>query len=119
MFKLNEDNEYELEINEIKFVCESVEDDFEEIAVKIAECYEDKLQEIAEFMFEEDIEFYFGEMSSETLIQSLGAPLSDLGRETVTYLEHTLDDVHIIEFEYAGILDELFYLTIDGWVEGK
>lgn len=29
MFKLNEDNEYELEINGIRFVCESVEDGFE------------------------------------------------------------------------------------------
>ncbi len=114
MFKLNENEEYVAELNGVRFICESVEDGFEETAKQIAQCYEDKLQDIAEFMLEEGIEEVYGELDAEQIIDSLGAPLVDLDRELVVYLEHTLDEEHIIEFEFSGILDELFYLNIDG-----
>ena len=114
MFVLSRDGEYEAQFNDIRFVCETVEDDFEEMAVKIAEVYEDRLEQIAGFMLEEGITDFFGELTEEKIIASLGAPTIDLGRGLVTYLEHTFDQEHIIEFEFDGILDELFYLNIDG-----
>lgn len=114
MFTLNENNEYEAEINGIKFVCESVEEGFEETATNIAKVYESKLDSIAQFMIQEGISDFFGELTPKKIIKSLGKPTIDLGRYLVTYLEHTLDDVHIIEFEYDGLLNELFYLNIDG-----
>lgn len=115
MFTLNENNEYEAEINGVKFVCESVEDDYEETAAKIAEVYESKLDDIAQFMINEGISDFYGEFMPQEIINSLGKPTVDLERCLVSYYEHTLDDVHIIEFEYDGLLDELFYLNIDGW----
>ena len=114
MFTLNENNEYEAEINGIKFVCESVEEGFEETAANIAKVYESKLDSIAHFMIQEGISDFFGELTPQKIIKSLGKPTIDLGRYLVTYLEHALDDEHIIEFEYDGLLDELFYLNIDG-----
>lgn len=114
MFTLNENNEYEAEINGIKFVCEDFEEDYEETAAQIAEIYESKLDSIAQFMLDEGISDFFGELTPDKIIESLGTPTIDLERFLVTYLEHTLDEVHIIEFEYDGILDEFFYLNIDG-----
>ena len=114
MFTLNDNNEYEVKINGISFVCESVEEGFEETAASIAEVYESKLNDIAEFMLEEGISDFFGELTPEQIIKSLGTPTIDLERYLVTYLEHTFDDEHIIEFEYDGLLDEFFYLSIDG-----
>ncbi|MCH5193608.1 MAG: hypothetical protein J1F11_06575 [Oscillospiraceae bacterium] len=114
MFALNENNEYEAEISGIKFVCESPDESLEEAAAEIAGIYESKLNSIAEFMIDEGISDCFGELSPEKIISSLGKPVIDLERSLITYLEHTLDDIHIIELEYDGLLDEFFYLSIDG-----
>lgn len=114
MFTLNENNEYEAEINGIQFVCESPWEDYEETAVKIAEVYERKLDSIAQFMIDEGITDFYGELTPQEIIDSLGTPIIDLERCVVAYCEHTLDDEHVIEFEYDGILDELFYLSING-----
>lgn len=114
MFTLNDNNEYEAEINGIQFVCESPQEDYEETAVKIAEVYESKLNNIAQFMIDEGITDFYGELTPQEIIDSLGTPIIDLERYVVAYCEHTLDDEHVIEFEYDGILDELFYLSING-----
>ena len=115
MFKKNQYDEYEAVINGLTFVCEeepSKED--EETAEKIASVYKSKLKEIAEFLLDCDIEEFFGEMSEEELISSLGMPTVDIESQTVSYTEHELDDMHIISFEYEGILDEFMDLCIDG-----
>lgn len=65
-------------------------------------------------MIDEGISDFFGNLSPEKIIKALGTPVVDLNKGTVTYLEHTFDDVHIIEFEFTGLLDELFYRNIDG-----
>lgn len=113
MFILNSDDEYQLDIAGIIFVCESVEEDYELRAKRIALCYKDKLPQIANYMLK-DIKQCYGEISCEDLIASLGTPLIDLTRNTLTYLEHKLDSVHILEIEFGGDLDEFFYFSIDG-----
>lgn len=114
MFTLNEYEEYESIINGIRFICEEPEDDFEKTASKIAEVYESRLNDIVQFLLEEGITDTFGEFTPGELIEALGAPCIDLDRETISYLEHSLDDTHIIEFEYSGLLEEFSYLSIDG-----
>lgn len=56
----------------------------------------------------------FGDISEEDLAEALGTPLIDLDREVVTYLEQTLDDIHIIDVEYGGFLNEFYKVAIDG-----
>lgn len=114
MFALNEYNEYEAEISGIKFVCEAPDKSLEETASAIAEIYESKLNSIAEFMIEEGISDCYGELTPEKIISSLGKPVIDLDRCLITYLEHTLDDIHIFDVEYDGLLDEFFYFSING-----
>lgn len=101
------------EVNDITFVCEELMEEFVGVAKKIAECYDNKLAQIAEFISEETKEFY-GDKSQNEIMNALGSPQIDLGCMTITYLNHTLDQEHIIEMEYDGVLEEFYNLSIDG-----
>lgn len=106
-------NRYSVTLNSIRFICESVEDGYEAYAQKLAEIYDEKLPDIVAFIMP-DVKAMFGDISKEDLMQSLGKPLIDLDMGTLTYLEHTLDELHIIEIEFDGDFEEFFYVTIDG-----
>lgn len=108
-----EEDVYRGEISGILFVCQDVEDEYEEYAEELAECYKENLPEILDFMME-DIQEIYGEISPEELIQKLGRPMIDLDVQVLTYLEHTLDGEHIIEVEFDGVFEELLYFNIDG-----
>ena len=114
MFAYNEEHKgYVVEINSIKFLCDEVSEELEEQAKELAECYEDKLPELIDFMLPE-LQDVFGELSAEEVADSLGTPLVDLDREVISYLEQTLDDMHIIDIEYGGMFDEFYEVVIDG-----
>ena len=114
LFSFDEEEQgYTAEINKVRFICEEVQEDYEDTAREIAEVYEEKLPELAEFILAE-VEDIFGDITAEDVMDSLGVPEIDLDRETVTYLEHKLDDIHIIEVEYEGILDGLLGVSVDG-----
>lgn len=81
--------------------------------MNISKVYNEKLPNLIEFIID-DIKGMFGEISKETLINSLGTPLMDLDTETIKYLEQTLDGIHIIEVEFSGILDKFHVVCIDG-----
>ena len=108
-----EERAYTAEIDSVRFICEEVKDGYEETAREIAEVYEDKLPELANFIAS-DVEDIFDDLTPDDIMDALGTPLIDLDRETVTYLDHTLDDMHIIEVEYEGILDDLLGVSVDG-----
>ena len=108
-----EERAYTANIDSVEFICEEVQEGYEETAREIAEVYEDKLPELAEFILD-DVGDIFGDITAEDVMDALGAPQIDLDRETVTYLDHKLDDIHIIEVEYEGILDDLLGVSIDG-----
>lgn len=114
MFTLNDLSEYEASINGITFVCDNADTGSETTAKAIAECYNDKLSDIAEFMLSEGIEEYFGDVSETDIIKNLGAPLINLDRKTITYADNSFDDMLIIEFKYTGVLESFFGLDIDG-----
>ena len=114
MFEYNDEhNGYVAEIYSLKFLCEEVSADFEEQAKELADCYEEKLPELIAFMLPELQEVY-GELTADEVIDALGTPLVDLDREVISYLAHTLDDIHIIDVEYGGMFDEFFEVMIDG-----
>ena len=114
LFEFDEEEQaYTAEINKVRFICEEVQEDYEDTAREIAEVYDDKLPELAEFILS-DVGDIFGDITAEDVAEALGEPLIDMDRETVTYLDHKLDDIHIIEVEYEGILDDLLGVSVDG-----
>lgn len=107
------ENEYIGEIQGITFSCDILKNDYEDLAYKLADKYKEKLPELINFI-SPDIEQMFG-VSEKTIIEaSLGQPSINLEIETLSYLNHTLDDVHIIVVEYSGILENFHYCSIDG-----
>lgn len=114
MFEYDEKyEEYSAEINGVKIVCEEVMVGYEEQAIRLAESYSRRLTDIAEFMLPDIVEMY-GEMTRDDLIKKLGKPEIDLDGNMLSYFEHTLDEMHIIEMEFEGDFEKLFYLAIDG-----
>ena len=59
-------------------------------------------------------QMYGNDLGRRLFAEALGTPLIDLDREVVTYLEQTLDDIHIIDVEYGGLLNEFYEVAIDG-----
>lgn len=92
-----------------------------EYAKKLAAVYKSKLSVIADFMLEDEVfdndSGIFPIVSKESLIASLNTPSIQLLSDkdgACTYFNHTLDDMHIITFEFSALFDDLCYLTIDG-----
>ena len=113
-FVYDENNDYyKMEINGIEFVCDSIHSDYEKRVKELAEQYEKKLPLIVEYICP-DIREMFGISDPEVIRNSLGKPLVDLGRGTLTYLEHTMDSLHIIEMEFDGIFTAFYNSCIDG-----
>lgn len=61
-----------------------------------------------------DIEEMFGISDVEIIKNSLGNALIDLDNNRLSYLEQTLDDVHIIDVEFDGIFEKFYDVSIDG-----
>lgn len=108
-----ENNIYTATINNIRFECDVLKDNYEELAVTLSKKYYNKLDFLADEMIDE-IKAFFGELSKDDLISSLNSPLINLDMSVMSYLEHTLDDVHIIDVEFDGFFDNIFEVRIDG-----
>lgn len=104
---------YSAKMDGIEFLCEEATPELEKAVPVFAEAYQEKLPRLVAFMMDDVTEF-FGEVTGDELAKALGTPQIDLDREVITYLEHTLDDIHIIEVEYGGVLDEFYGVNIDG-----
>jgi hypothetical protein len=116
MFVYDEDEELFIDdFDGIIVTCDEVSEGFEELAARIAELYPQRLEDIADFLIKEGICDFFGELTPDEIMDGLGVPRIDIGSRTVTYTEHSFDDVHIISFEYDDEeLDGFMYLSIDG-----
>ena len=108
-----EESLYSAKIDGVELVCEEVTPEFEKAAPALARAYHEKLPQIVAFMLD-DIAEVFGDMTADGLTEALGVPQIDLDREVISYLEHTLDDCHIIDVEYGGLFDEFYEVSIDG-----
>ena len=102
-----------MEINGIEFVCDSIHSDYEKHAVELAQAYEKRLPDIVDYLMP-DIKEMFGITNPDVIANSLGKPSIDLDRGTLTYLEHTMDSLHIIEMEFDGIFTAFYNSCIDG-----
>lgn len=113
-FKFDEErDQYVAEMNGVEFVCDEPQGDYKKEAQKLSKLYFEKLPKMIEFMLPELQEVY-GEVDKDKLPGLLGKPTINLSTFQIMYLEQTLDDSHIIEFEYANDFEEFFYFNIDG-----
>ena len=100
-FVYDENNDYyKMEINGIEFVCDSIHSDYEKHAVELAQAYEKRLPDIVDYLMP-DIKEMFGITNPDVIA-------------TLTYLEHTMDSLHIIEMEFDGIFTAFYNSCIDG-----
>lgn len=114
MFKYDEENAvYLAELNGIEFVCEEPSEELEELAEELAECYKERLPEIAAYILTE-LEQVFADLTAEKLTAALGKPQIDLDSCVITYLEQTLDESHIFDVEFDGALEEFLEFSMDG-----
>lgn len=114
IFTFDEEDElYTAELNGVAFECSEASEEQEELAKQLADAYEKKLPDVIAFMLP-DIEECFDVSDAAAVKDALGKPLIDLDAETITYLEQTFDDEHIIEVEFGGIFEEFYGTSIDG-----
>lgn len=87
-------------------------------ADQIRQAYPQKVQDIArQFAADELFSQIYGCPAAESIPERLGKPVVRLFEKQcgiVTYTAHTFDDVHILDIEISGIMDEFFYVSIDG-----
>ena len=114
IFTFDEKNkQYKAIINNITFVCKEIKAEYEQYAKDLANNYDKKILDIIQYMLS-DIEEMFGINDVEIIKNSLGKSLIDLDNNRLSYLEQTLDDMHIIDVEFDGIFEKFYDISIDG-----
>lgn len=106
-------DEFYAELNGIKFVCEKVEDNYEQLAKDLSDTCESKISDIVNFILP-DINEIFGVSDTSIIQKALGKPQIDLDKSMIVYCEQTLDDVHIISVEFDGLFTDFYLTSIDG-----
>lgn len=107
------DKQHKAVLNNITFVCDEIKPEYEQYAKDLANNYDKKILDIIKYMLS-DIEEMFGINDVENIKNSLGNALIDLDNNRLSYLEQTLDNMHIIDVEFDGIFEKFYYVSIDG-----
>lgn len=113
------DFHFEKEINDIEVsIPENIFDD-EKIAsaYKIVETYPSKLYDIALYCKESAcFKMCYPKVSIEEIIHKLHLPVLRVGPNDgiLTYCNHELDDEHLLDLEFGGILETFFSVSVDG-----
>lgn len=107
------DSVFAAQLNDIKFICEKVKDNYEQYAKDLADAYKSKLSVIVDFILP-DVQEMFGVSDVSAVCNALGKPQIDLDRSLLSYCELTLDDTHIIDIEFGGVFTDFYYVSMDG-----
>lgn len=116
----DKDQIYQAEINgmEVDINDKNMSDETIGFAAQIAQAYPGKLDEIAKYLSQdEDMRIFFGDLSKEEIIAGLNMPILRVFKGEngqLTYCNHVFDDIHVIDLEFSGVLEEFSYITIDG-----
>ena len=114
MFQYNEDEElYLAVVDGVELVSEEEPELSEGEVREIARAYQENLPRILDFMLPA-LEGFYGKLDKAGLPKALGRPRIDLDTSEVAYCEHTLDETHVIGFEFYDDFETLENLTIDG-----
>lgn len=120
-FVFDEKNQlYKAIIRNIEFMMDEYSEENEAYAKQLATDYHLHLAQVMDFLLEDEAfrdDGIFPNQNKETLLPALGAPsifiLSNQDGQC-SYCNHTLDDTHIISFEFSDIFDNLYDLTMEG-----
>ncbi|MDR2903534.1 MAG: hypothetical protein LBU77_03390 [Clostridiales bacterium] len=111
-----QDKEYRAVLNGIEIFIHADEfsDSLIAMAEKIVAVYPKKVETIAE-MVAKDTPFD-KTFTAKEIAEKLDLPVLMMDEQggCLTYAEHTLDDVHVIDVEFGGILDQIYEVGIDG-----
>ena len=104
----------EKEVNGMRFQLTEGGTD-EELAV--VNIYKERVSIIAEYLAKDEIiRTFFGNLSKDDIAVGLNEPsvriIGDGG--VLTYCNHSFDDIHIIDLEFGGILENFYQVSIDG-----
>ena len=90
-------------------------------AEKVANLYPQKIVDISDYLSkDEGIRIFFNKPTKEEIAQKLHEPIIKLWRPkneilgTLTYCNHELDYVHIIDLEFEGALETFGEVSING-----
>lgn len=84
---------------------------------KIVEIYPSKLYDIASYCKESAcFKMCYPKVSIEEIIHKLHLPVLRVGPNDgiLTYCNHELDDEHLLDLEFGGILETFFSVSVDG-----
>ena len=108
-------DDYEVIIDE-----KDMNDEMLRFAESVIKAYPQKIVEIAHFIAEElDTETMFGVAENE-IPEKLNEPSIKIfcwnGNFSgmITYCNHELDETHLIDVEFSGILEEFYNIALDG-----
>lgn len=103
---------FNVEIHEEDFSDEEIE-----FSNELINLYEENLPKIALACKESDtFKYCYPEEDIESIIAKLGKPIfRRMGSTTLlTYVEHEMDEEHLLDIEFEGFYDNIFDIGIDG-----
>ena len=106
---------YTIEYDDV-IVCwdEEPDEDCRKQADAVRKAYNEHVRDIAQVIYDETGEF-FGVSDVDEVIAKLARPQIYPDNGQVVYCEHTLDNEHIITFEYsADDFSDIEYVAVDG-----
>lgn len=108
------DDGYEANIDGIIFLGDTVNEETDKRARRIAAAYNEKYDELIDFMIEKGVgTLYYGGITHDELKDAVECPIVDLDADTVCLIDKELDDTTIMEIGYSGDLDKFEYLYIN------
>ena len=88
-------------------------------AEKLIASYPTKVPALAKFCMESEcFKACYPDETMDTIMEKLHLPdmrIDNIGG-ILTYYNHELDEEHIIEVEFSGLMNSFFSVGIDGWV---
>ena len=98
-----------IEISEKYFSDEKVA-----FAEKLIASYPTKVPALAKFCMESEcFKACYPDETMDTIMEKLHLPIDNIGG-ILTYYNHELDEEHIIEVEFSGLMNSFFSVGIDG-----
>lgn len=114
--------EYEAVIDGIAISVEQVDIEKVRYAKTLVSEYKNNITKIVDFLMADEDYFgvkngFYPNLTKEKLTRSLNLPsiyIIEKNNCEISYLDHTLDDEHCINFEVDGVFENLSNLSIDG-----
>jgi hypothetical protein len=110
---------YEADLGDFKIEIDTkvFSDENIELAQKIIEAYPDRLSAIAAFCLESDeFQAMYPDETVESIIEKLHYPIVKIDSiyTMLTYCAHELDDIHLLDVIFDGVIENFRYVGIDG-----